>query len=851
MQASRSYLFLLVVLGLTALSVWGFLAVPPKYGLDIKGGIRVTLEIDEGKMTPAQQQNFETARRNTLAVLERRVAQSLGVVEGNVQSKGRNQFIIELPGATDAQEARETLRSSASIKFYHAKTVNTERVNFRTYNVEERGVTDRPVVTFNLRSDPSKVIEPTLENGEKNPEYLAIIESWGEPILQGDQLSRAVGQNAPGGGYQPLMEFSGDGAARMEQWSKQFYNQGENLAAVLDDVVLSIAPLAPNTVLRDNAVIQGSFPADYVRQLTDLLNSGALPVDLKEIEFAQVDPTVGTEALKMMTFAGYISFAVISAFLLAYYVFPGFVALVALGLYVLFTITVLKLVGATFSLAAIAGFILSVGMAVDANILVFERLKEEMRAGKSLMKAVHEGFGRALPAIIDSNACTILTSLVLYNLGTGPVKGFASTLIIGVAISLFTTITVTRSLLVFLVGSGIGANSNLYGLNRQWFGEKYEERANENPLRVVQNWKKLFGISMLFIVPGLIFIFLGGLKPNVEFQGGYEASYRLPADRSAEEVERTLRQNNVRGANVKVVSLGDLRQVYVTVPPMADLEADSEEAARAKVAELAGFTVADQLTYSVVGPTIKEETVRNAVLGVVISVFLIVVYLAVRFGLAVGGFRTGLRFGFSAIGALVHDVLFTLGVAAICGYFLGWEVSALFLTAMLTVIGFSVHDTIVIFDRIRENLRKPLPGEDFENLVNRSISQSLARSINTSMTVVATLIILIIWGTATPDLKFFCVAMLAGIAVGTYSSIFNAAPILYLWDTRVAKRLGFEKSLMGEARREARHVRTTPLAVAADEESRSVVDSQGRSYGQVKRRRSAVERSTVEIDDEP
>lgn len=838
---SRSYLFLLLVLGLAGLSAFIYFKKDFNYGLDVRGGVRLLYKMDVDKLTPEQRQRMAEIRSNTLDILENRVATGLGVVEGTVVSKGVDEFIIELPGFKDVAEARNTIGTSAKLYAYHAKTVTTEKATFRRYTAssDEKLVGDTPVVTFDMRGS-----EKTLEPGM--PEYKAMIETW-DVILEGDDLARAFPEVHAGNLTVPSFRFSAAGAEKMEKWTRSVLNRRENLAFVLDGKVLSIAPVQDGAILRDQAYINGQFDPKYVTRLCELLNAGALPVDLVEIGSQTVDPTIGKQALDQMVTAGLVSFAFITLFLLVYYVFPGLVALIALVLYVLFTLTVMKGIGATFSLAAIAGFIMSVGIAVDANILVFERLKEEMRLGKALDQAIGVGFKRALPAIIDSNVCTILTSLVLANLGTGPVKGFATTLIIGVAISLFTAVTVTRSLLVFLIGSGLGANPKLYGLDRQWFGEGLEAKADKEPLHIVETSKKWFLISGLTIVVGLPFLFMGGLKPNVEFSGGFEGVYAASDDVTTAAILGKLEGAGLNGSNVKFATSEGQRLVYVTVPEIGELKAAKAEDAKAKVTEAAGFKLEDVRGFSTVGPTVRAETYRNAILGVIISTLLIIVYLTARFGFAVGGAKNGIKFALSAVGALLHDVLVVLGVAAIVGYFMGWEISALFITAMLTVIGFSVHDTIVVFDRIRENLRSPVHGEDFGHLCDRSITQSFARSINTSLTVIVTLVILLVMGTATPDLKFFVLAMLVGIVSGTYSSIYNASPILYLWEKAVERKKGIEYGLVAEAERERQRMRAASLTVEA--ERRAMVDSEGRSYSQVKRRSSAVDRSKINIDD--
>lgn len=848
---SRSYLFLLIVVGLAGLSGWLYSLQKYRFGLDVQGGVRFTYQMDLSKLSTEQLQRIESIRANLVRILTNRASEALGVAEANVLTKGRDQFIVELPGFTNVDEAREVMGTSARILFYHARTVATEKTPIRKY--EEYGDAPEdprnPAILFSLRGSDT-VIRP------KTPEYEAMIQSWGKPIVEGEQLKRAEAQQI-GQRYIPYMEFTGEGARNMERWSRSVANRGEKLAEVLDGVVISIAPLRDNTILKDNAVIEGQFDTEYVRSLVNLLNSGALPVDLKELSSESVDPTIGREALDKIVVTGLISFAIIAAFLIVYYIFPGVVALVALGLYVLFTLTTLKLIGATFSLAAIAGFILSVGMAVDANILVFERLKEELRNGKTLKAAIELGFRRALPAIIDSNACTILTSLVLVNLGQGPVKGFASTLIIGVAISLFTAVVISRSLLVWLVGSGIGSNPNLYGLNRQWFGEGLEASAaaGEKLLPIVQKRNLFFTISIVTIIPGALFYFMGGLKTNVEFSGGYEGKYSLAAKNvTAAQITNSLSTAGIPGANVKFgearVEDATVKVAYVTVPPSSTL-GEEAGAAQAKLREAAGFSAEEDLGFSSVGPIVQKESIQNAILGVVFSSVLIVLYLAIRFGFALGGFVIGLRFSFAAIVALMHDVLVVLGLSTIFGYFMGWEVSALFITAMLTVIGFSTHDTIVIFDRIRENLRKPLGGEEIGHLINRSITQSIARSINTSATVIVTLILLIFMGSATPDLKFFNVVMLFGILSGTYSSIFNAAPILYVQDRWIARRRGEAATLMGVATHELAKQRTITTRASDTPAPSAEPAAETPGYGQVRRRRASdVRRSQRTLDED-
>ncbi len=838
---SKGNLFLLLVIALTAVSGYLYKVKPYQFGLDVEGGMRLTYRMKTEELKPEQQKNLDQIRSNMTTILRERVSSGLGVVEGSVQAKGDNEFIVELPGFTNAEKAREMMSSTASIKCYWAKTVQTARASYRKYiRGGEEMVGGAPVVYFQERSG-SKQIKPG------DPSYLEMLKSW-DLVLEGGDLAKAFAE-VQGTRTVPNFAFSSSGASKLEAFTRQHMNQGENIAFVLDNKVLSIAPIKDGTILSDNAFIDGQFSPEYVNGLVRLLNAGALPVSLEETSNQSVDPTIGRYAKDQMVRGGLISFAVIAVALIAYYALPGFVALLALVLYVLFSLTLLKWINATFSLAAMAGFILSVGMAVDANILVFERSKEEMRDGRSLLTAVELGFKRALPAIIDSNACTILSCLVLMNLGTGPVRGFATTLIIGVLVSLFTAVTVTRSLLVFLMENKIVNDPKAFALGRQWFGNKH--------LHVVEKSGKWFLISLLTVVIGIPFMAMGGLKQNVEFAGGIAATYELPdANMTAGSIASNLEKAGILGSNVKVATVSGVKYADLTIPSDGPIKPGDPEA-YTKIAQAAGnLKQSTNPTITSIGPTIQAETKTNAILAVVVSSALIVIYLGFRFGSTVGGIKNGIKFGVAAIGALVHDVFVMLALAAIVGYFKHWEVSALFITSVLTVIGFSVHDTIVIFDRLRENLRKPQPEEDFAHLCNRSITQSFARSINTSMTVMVTLLLLVAFGTATDDLKFFCLSMFFGILSGTYSSIYNATPILYIWDRMIVKRRGPEHSLIAEATAELNRLRAAAMSVQQPGMGMAPASAPGpsaaaqRGYGTVKRKDSVVDRATKPVDEE-
>lgn len=848
---SRSTLFLIIVAILTGLSIWAFSAKETAYGLDVRGGVRLIYQIDPETVPEGAQ--LEKIQSDLVRIMEGRVSAALGVVEGAVSKKGTDQIIVEIPGYTDREEAERTLSTTARIIVYHAKNVSTPRRE-RRYQAESGSeeLGGVPTVTFIRSARPTEVLKPLVgardeaseEDVKSADEYKRMIDGW-DVILEGSDVSDAQ-PLIQGNRTQPQFFFSREGSRKMEDFSRKFYNQQENIAFVLDGKVLNIAPIQENTTLSDTAYINGDFDPKYVTTLTQLIKAGSLPVDLQQLSGQKVDPTIGSAAFDQMIIAAGASMILICIFLLVYYSFPGIIAAVAMVLYALFTVTVMKLINATFSLAAVAALILSVGMAVDANVLVFERIKEEIRNGKELMKAIDIGFKRALSAIIDSNAATIATSLVLFVFNSGAVRGFATALIIGVAMSFFTAFAVTRSMLMALTKAGIGADPKFYALNRAWFGEKLEQGADAKPMDIVGHYKRYFIISGAIMAAGLVFVAIGGIKPNVEFSGGYEAELKVgDAQVTAKSIRDGLAAAGVESSNVKFAEVDGNRIAYVTTPNDPQIP-EGSTAATEFIAEAAGLSAENASLYDV-GPTVAAETVQNAFLSVVISAALIIIFLSLRFGVALGGFAQGLKFGVSAIVALVHDVAVVMGTAGIVGVLLGWEISALFITAMLTVIGFSVHDSIVIFDRIRENLKKVVKGDTFENLVNRSITQTIARSINTSFTAVVPLVVLLIVGTPTPELKLMVLTMLVGIVIGTYSSIFNASPVLWLWNKAVMKKKGEEAGLIAQAIAE-NQARIRQATARRAEEAGAAGPAGG--YGTVKRRSGVQPEKRIEDDED-
>ena len=561
-------------------------------------------------------------------------------------------------------------------------------------------------------------------------------------------------------------EFKAKGAQDFEDFTRA--HVGEYLAVFLDKQLLT-APVIDGVIPGGKGQIHGSFTLESARTLAANLNAGALPVPLEIMETRKLEATLGAEAVKATTTAGAVGLVLVLIFMIVWYRVPGVIANVALLLYALFSIALFKLIPITITLPGIAGFILSIGMAVDANILIFERLKEELKNGKPLRAATDAGFKRAFTAIFDSNFCTAMTCCVLFYYGTGPIRGFALTLGLGVGVSMFTAITVTRTFLFSLVNVGIAAHEAAYGFTER----KYD-------LHVMRRKAVWLGLSLAIIIPGLVaWLGLGGIKKSIDFTGGTELEVPYAARHSAGEIDKVLASLGAQYKDSRVVvsggGIGGAQLAYVTTRRLSI--ADREQLQQTLVDKVGPMAAGAHIAYSDVSGTISKELTQDAITAVFIASGLIVLYLTFRF--AIGGWKEGLKYGLCAVIALLHDVLVVWGSFAMLGFALNWQVDSLFVTAMLTVIGFSVHDTIIVFDRVRENLHHRVKGENFSDLTDRSIDQTFSRSLKTSFTVVLVLLALFFGGGAI--INHFVFALLIGIISGTYSSIFNASVLLVMW----------------------------------------------------------------------
>ncbi len=743
---------------------WGPQQVPPKpkLGLDLKGGVRVVLEADTEKMPPGK--TFDAGTLDTVVKTIRDRVDARGIAEPVILKKPPKQVIVELPGIKDPEAAINYIKSTASLEFYYLKDVVTPKRNplgkYRM-NIRRDAKTGREVYEF---TDPTGQVLSTPE------EIMSKVVGDQKPILTGANLVPNAQRATIGAGQQVMVEFKFD-----EEGTKIFADFtrkhiGEVLAIFFDGKIIS-APTIESAIIRGEGIIHGGFAnLQEATDLANLLNAGSLPVPLEVVQKQTVEPTLGEEYVQKSKTAGIAGFILILLFMLLYYRLPGLVANISLVFYSLYVFAILAIFDATLTLPGLAGFILSIGMAVDANILIFERLREELREGKLLRTAIEDGFKRARTAIIDSNACTIITCIILYILGTGPVKGFALTLAIGVLTSLFTAITVTRTILHQLVAFDWAVNEKLYGVGASWFSK----------LGFVPDFvgkrAYYFTFSIILMVLGIFFWANGGLVRGIEFTGGssIQLQFEEKVPNLASRLNQVLTKAGLKGGTVQI-SEGTTAFIRTKKIPSREELNVIEKAIEQQIGKF------KEVEFASVGPTISKELTRNATLAVIYSAVLIMIYLAFRFQIG-GGFLAGLKYGVCAVIASCHDALIITGFFAFAGRMLGWQIDSLFITALLTIIGFSTHDTIVVFDRLRENLgpARRVAGETFEALTNKSILQTFSRSINTSLTVLLTLAALIIYGGTV--IRHFNWALFIGVVIGTYSSIFNAAQLVVVWE---------------------------------------------------------------------
>ncbi len=589
----------------------------------------------------------------------------------------------------------------------------------------------------------------------------------GRPPLDGGVITNAAANYSQMGGSAAEVSMSMN-AEGSKVWARLTRDNVEKCVAI----VLDSAPRVSQEIKGGSSQITGNFTLAEATDLANILKSGKMPAAAQILQDEVVGPTLGKESVK----AGFISFlgaiAVVLLYLAFYYSTAGIVADIAMLVNMFFLMGVMASVGVVLTLPGIAGIVLTIGMADDANVIIFERIREELRAGKTLRTAIADGYSNAYSAIIDGQVTTLLTGIILFAVGVGPIKGFATTLVLGIITSLFTSIFITRLIFDWMVDSGKTPKFSIPSTAKIFLNAKYDF------IGVRRKW---YGLSLVIILMGVISIFVQGFNWGIDFSGGRSYMVAFP-----QTIETTNLRDNLSGvlpeSSVEVKTFGSGNQVKITTDYLIDAEGEEIdrqvekqifEGCKALLPEgatIESFRAEHILTSSKVGPTMADDIQRKAILAVFLSLIGIFLYIFIRF--------RNWQYGLGAIISVLHDVAVLVSLYSLLYKFVPFslEIDQNFIGAVLTVIGYSVNDTVIIYDRIRE-FNTLYPKRDKKDLFNGAMNSTLGRTMNTSLTTILVLLVIFIWGGEV--IRGFSFAMMVGIMIGTYSSVFNAAPIAF------------------------------------------------------------------------
>lgn len=706
-----------------------------KLGLDLQGGFEVLYQVEPLK---DGQKITESTVTDTAGALSKRI-DVLGVSEPNIQVESDNRIRVQLAGVEDQESARELLSTQANLTFRDAD----DNLILDGSDLKEG----------KAKSDFSESGSPvvTLEMKDSN--------KFGEVTSALSQIP------APNNVLVIWLDFEEGVDSYAEEVNKP-------------DPAFVSAPRVSQTINSSNVEISGDFTVEEAAELAGILNAGALPVELVEIYSTSVGAQFGDEALNKTIFAGIIGIALIFIYILLYYRAPGFVAVITLSVYIYLILLVFTKINAVLTLPGIAALMLGVGMAVDANILMYERIREELRVGKSTKESFASGSKSSFTAILDANITTLLAAIVLFIFGTSSVKGFAMMLIISILVSFITAVWGSRILLGLLVNSGLlDGKTALFGIPKKHVHGVEEEvdtldlTTKFDRLDFVHTRKIFFILSSILLTAGVVILFIFKLNLGIDFSSGTRVEIATDKTLSTEELE--VISEEVGLSTSDIVLSGDNQNIGV----LRYVDEFSQEQINQMTA-----VVKDQFdveaNISTVSSTVGKELVVNAVKALSIAALGIIIYVAFRFEW---------RMGLASIIGLLHDAFFMVAIFSIFRL----EVDITFVAAVLTIIGYSINDTIVTFDRIRENMNRFETIKDAKHLaeiVNKSLRQTLTRSVNTVLTVVFVVVALMVLGAS--SIQNFSIALLIGLIAGTYSSIFISAQIWYVLKKKELSKAG-------------------------------------------------------------
>lgn len=606
-------------------------------------------------------------------------------------------------------------------------------------------------------SDANAILE---ELGK--PGSLIFVDESGNTILTGDQVASAKAAIQEKNGqksYVVSLTFTEEGAKTFADATAK--NIGKRIGIIYDGSMVSY-PTVNSAITGGECYIDGMQDYDEAENLAATIRIGSLSLELEELRSNVVGAKLGQEAIATSLKAGAIGFGIVAVFMIAVYLVPGLASVLALCLYVALELVLLSAFEVTLTLPGIAGIILSIGMAVDANVIIFTRIKEEIGVGKTVKSAIKTGFSKALSAIIDGNVTTLIAAVVLFWRGSGTVKGFASTLALGIVLSMFTALFVTKAILNALYNLGLD-DPKFYGVSKE-----------KKAINFLGKKNLCFIISCVVIVAGWVTMGVHGaggdgvLNYSMEFKGGTSTNVTFNEDMSLEDIS-----SKVVPVVIKVTGDAEVQTQKVTgtnevIIKTKTLSVDQRQALNDALVENFGVEE-DKITAESISGAVSNEMKRDAIEAVIIATICMLIYIWFRF--------KDIRFATSAVLALLHDVLVVLTFYAAAR----WSVGSTFIACMLTIVGYSINATIVIFDRVRENLKVKINKQSLADLVNLSITQTFTRSINTSLTTVVMVIVLFIMGVS--SVREFALPLIVGIVCGTYSSVCITGALWYVMTT--------------------------------------------------------------------
>ncbi len=699
----------------------------------------------------------------SLEIIRNRIDQ-FGVAEPVIIRQGADEIVIQLPGVKDPDRAMKLLGDTAQLEFKLVAETEGANIDQLVANAVESGQwsgkwQERDEVTELNRLLAGSLPANTAIYFERLVDKQTGIES-SRPILletkvlmTGDMVKNA--QVRIGGTFnEPYvsLDMTSRGGKVFATLTEK--NVGRRMAIVLDGVVKS-APVIRERILGGSAQISGSFSHEEASDLAIVLRVGALPAPVDVIQNMTVGSTLGKDSIQKGLLSGIFGALMVLGFMVIYYRLSGVIANFALTLNILFLFSGLAILNATLTLPGIAGIVLSIGMAVDANVLIFERMREEYALGKPVRSSIDGGFGKALWTIVDSQVTTLITAMALFLFGTGPIKGFAVTLSLGIIFNLFTALFCSR--LIF----------DLLAAKRVITDLKFLQIIKKSNIDFMKVRTITFAISGVMVLIGLIAFFQiarGSANLGVDFSGGSLLQYKAEQPFSMAEVRAVFTSNGMEGINLQEVE--NENRLIIKVKKSEAVVANLSD----QVNELFGRELADKgfvlESQAEIGSSVSAVLRNKAIQAILISLAGVIVYLAFRFDIS---------FGLAAAAATFHDVLVVLGIC----WLLNIEITLLIVTALLTLAGYSLNDSVVVFDRIRENMKKLDKFRLTNQVINGSVNQVLGRTIVTSLTSAMVLLSLFIFGGSV--IHDFSFALLMGVLIGTYSSIFIASPLLTFW----------------------------------------------------------------------